>query len=179
MTYWSFILLIIHLWLLVFILICRKTMTKGNIWILALTKLSCLLNSIIFTSATVVSVAYYSVGYEESETWYEEISDLHIHCFNSLIILIDVLILSYPVVLLHYVYIFVFFLVYTFFSLVYWLADPKQNIIYIQIDYNNTVNAFLHLMALFFLSLVIHIFHFTLVSLKMYSSKQKREITNI
>jgi hypothetical protein len=148
---------------------------------MVLIKISCLIYTIIFTSASVVTLAYYSVGYQESESLYEQISDLHRHGLNWLVVVVDLYILSYPVSLLHYVYIFLFFLIYIFFTIVYWLVNPKQNIIYSQLDYNNPIGALFHVSLSFFLSLIVHIIHFLLAMFKNNLNRNKNIIiiTNV
>jgi hypothetical protein len=77
------------------------------------------------------------------------------------------ILLGYPVRLLHFVYVNAYGWLYALVTFVYFIIDPKNNIIYEQIDYNQPL---LILIAYFFLTILVFVmqtFHFLAYQLKV------------
>ena len=141
-------------------------------FILVLIKISWLLYNIIAISAILVTVGYFTyVNLTELEvepTWIAEIGNLHRHGVNSVVAIIDVFLLGYPVRLLHFFYTTIYGWTYAIVSLVYWLQNPKENVVYEQIDYNKPLVIFGYYLILTVSTFVMQSFHYFAYRFKLY-----------
>ncbi|CAF0970721.1 unnamed protein product [Brachionus calyciflorus] len=144
--------------------------------ILFLIKTSWLLYNLIVQSAIVVTVAYFAyvliMDLEKEPTLFAEIGNLHRHGLNSLIAIIDIILMAYPVKILHFIYASLYGWSYAFVIFFYWLQDPKKNIIYEQIDYNKYLQISAIYICLTILTFFLQIFHFLAFHLKLYLKKK-------
>ena len=96
-------------------------------FILVLIKISWLLNNIVAISALIVTVVYFSYAYlsdlEAEPTWAHELGNVHRHGINSIVALIDVVLLAYPIRILHFVYVNIYGWLYAFVNLFVKLAQ--------------------------------------------------------
>jgi len=136
--------------------------------IINLSGVSCLFYTIAVTSATLVTLGYYSlVSLEKLEdAWYALIGDLHRHCFNSVVILVDVFFLSLQIRIAHYIYILLFFFCYLSTNFMYWCQDPTKNIVYKKLDFNKPVEAFFMILLAIMIGFLVHILLFLVHKLK-------------
>ena len=115
--------------------------------ILALIKLSWLLYNLIAIAAIVVTIGYFSYIWifelDMKHTWLHELGNLHRHGFNSIVAIVDILLLAYPVRIHHHIYTNVYGWLYALVIFIYWLVDTKKNIIYEIIDYNKPLRIIL------------------------------------
>lgn len=132
-------------------------------FVLILIKIDWLLNNLVAISALMVTCIYFSYAYlvdlEAEPTWVHELGNVHRHGINSLVALVDVIMLGYPIRILHFVFVIVYGWVYAFVTFLYWFSDPVNHVIYDQIDYKNPMKimtAYLFLTILVFLMQVTH-----------------------
>ena len=131
--------------------------------ILVMIKISWLLYNIVVISAIIVTVVYFSYvalfNLQVEPTWVQEIGNLHRHGINSVVAVIDILLLAYPVRIYHFVYINLYGWLYAFVTFLYWSHNPKENIVYDQIDYGQPlkiIGVYLILNIFVFLLQIIH-----------------------
>lgn len=132
-------------------------------FVLILIKVSWLLNNLVAISALIVTCIYFSYAYifdlNAEPSWAHELGNVHRHGINSLVALVDVIMLGYPIRILHFVYVIIYGWVYAAVTFLYWLQNPKENVIYDQIDYRNPLKlgfCYLFLTILVFLMQVTH-----------------------
>lgn len=151
-----------------------------NLWIqahvpkalLVLIKISWLLYNIIVISAIVVTTGYFSYAFimdmETEPTWIAEIGNLHRHGFNSLVAIVDIILLAYPVKILHFVYTCAYGWCYAIVTFIYWTLNPKKNIVYEQIDYGKPIQIMVIFTMLTILTFLMQMIHFFAYQLKLY-----------
>ncbi|RNA08555.1 rolling stone [Brachionus plicatilis] len=103
---------------------------------------------------------------ETEPTWIAEIGNLHRHGFNSLVAIVDIILLAYPVKIMHFVYTCAYGWCYAIVIFIYWVQDPKKNIVYKQIDYGKPVQIMVIFTMLTLLTLAMQTFHFFAYQLK-------------
>jgi hypothetical protein len=140
-------------------------------FILVLIKTSWLLYNLIVTSAILVTIGYFTFvtifELQVETTWLAEIGNLHRHGLNSIVALVDIVLLAYPVRLLHFIYPAIYGWVYAFVIFFYWLENPKENIVYEQIDYSKPFKVFGYYVLLTFLTILMQSLHFAAYKLKI------------
>lgn len=140
--------------------------------IMVLIKISWLLYNQIVISAIVVTVGYFSYVYitelETEPTWFSEIGNYHRHGVNSIVAIVDIVLLAYPVRILHFVYTLAYGWTYALVTLFFWLQNPQKNIIYQEIDYNRpfTILAFYFLLTV--VTFFLQLFHFFAYKFKLF-----------
>lgn len=82
--------------------------------------------------------------------------------------IVDLILLGYPIRVLHFVYVNGYGWMYALVTFVYFVFDPKENIIYEQIDYNHPAQILLAYLILSFLVFLMQILHFLAYRLKVY-----------
>jgi hypothetical protein len=146
--------------------------TKTPWFIKFMIKISWLLYNIVAISAIVVTVCYFSYVFfaqmKPDPDILMQIGDFHRHGLNSLVVIIDIIIVSYPVFILHFVYTVVFGYVYALATFIYWFLDPAENIIYFTLDYSKPMTISIFYLFLSFLTFVLQFMHFSVYSLKLY-----------
>lgn len=159
---------------------CTSDSASWKLWIeahvptviLILIKTSWLLYNLIVISAIVVTTGYFTyvtiMDIEPEPTWIAEIGNLHRHGVNSLVAVIDMVVLAYPVRVLHFVYTSFYGWLYALVTFIYWSQNPKVNIIYEQIDYNKPLLILFYYTLLTGLTFVMQIFHFLAYQFKLY-----------
>jgi hypothetical protein len=139
--------------------------------VLFIIKLSWLLYNNIVVSATVVTVGYFTFvsicGYQFDSTWMAELGNLHRHGFNSVVAIIDLILLAYPVRILHFVYTASYGWIYALVTFFYWLTNTKENIVYEQIDYNKPVMVMSYYVLLTMMTFFMQMLHFFAYQLKL------------
>lgn len=132
-------------------------------FVLILIKIDWLLNNLVAISALMVTCIYFSyaslVDLKAEPTWAHELGNVHRHGINSLVALVDVIMLGYPIRILHFVFVIIYGWVYAFVTFLYWFSDPVNHVVYDQIDYKNPMKimtAYLFLTILVFLMQVTH-----------------------
>ncbi|CAF1055615.1 unnamed protein product [Brachionus calyciflorus] len=140
--------------------------------ILILIKVSWLLYNIIVISAIVVTVGYFTyvvlMDIQTEPTWIAEIGNLHRHGVNSLVAIVDIVVLAYPVRILHFVYTSIYGWCYALITFLYWTQNPEKNIVYEQIDYKKPMQILGIYVILTTLTFVMQIFHFFAYQFKLY-----------
>ena len=140
--------------------------------ILILIKISWLLYNIVAISAIVVTVIYFTYVYftnlQVEPSWVQEIGNLHRHGINSIVAIIDILLLAYPVRLFHFVYCSLYGYLYAFVTFLYWLNDPKENIVYEHIDYAQPLKIVGFYASLSIMVFILQTFHFLAYRLKVF-----------
>ncbi len=140
-------------------------------FVLFIIKLSWLLYNNIVVSATVVTVGYFSFvaicGYEFDSTWLAELGNLHRHGFNSLVAIIDLVLLAYPVCILHFVYTASYGWIYALVTFFYWMYNTKENIVYEQIDYNKPFTVMVYYTLLTMSTFFMQMLHFFAYQVKL------------
>lgn len=139
--------------------------------ILILIKISWLLNNIVAISALIVTTIYFGYAYivdlEAEPTWAHELGNVHRHGINSLVALVDVIMLAYPIRILHFIYVMIYGWVYAFVTFLYWLSDPKEHVVYDLIDYKNPLTIVFGYIFLTILVFLMQITHFLAYRLKV------------
>lgn len=140
--------------------------------ILVLIKISWLLYNLIVISAIVVTIGYFTYIYitdmETEPTWLTEIGNLHRHGFNSIVAIVDIVLLAYPVRILHFVYTAIYGWLYALVTFIYWLQNPSENIIYQEIDYNKPLTILGYYALLTVLTFVMQVFHYFAYKFKLF-----------
>lgn len=140
-------------------------------FVLILIKISWLLNNLVAISALIVTCLYLGyaniVDLEAEPTWAHELGNWHRHGINSLVALVDVIMLGYPIRILHFVYVIIYGWVYAVVTFVYWFQDPKKHILYDTIDYKNPFKMMLYYVCLTILVFLMQITHFLAYRLKV------------
>jgi hypothetical protein len=141
-------------------------------FVLFLIKLSWLFYNIIAISSIIVTVSYFTYVYiadlQMEPSWIMELGNIHRHGFNSLVAIIDIILLGYPVRILHFVYTDLYGWIYAFVTFLYWYQDPTKNIIYETLDYAKPITIVIKFTILNLLVLVMQILHFAVYQLKLY-----------
>lgn len=141
-------------------------------FVLILIKISWLLNNLVVISALIVTCIYFSYAYlvdlEGEPTWVHELGNVHRHGINSLVALVDVIMLGYPIRILHFVYVIIYGWVYAVVTFLYWIQNPKENIIYDQIDYKNPLKLMIGYLLLTILVFLMQVLHFLTYRLKIF-----------
>jgi hypothetical protein len=139
--------------------------------ILFLIKFSWLLYGNIITSATLVTIGYFSFmsigNYEFDSTWVVEIGNLHRHGFNSLVAVVDLVLLAYPVRIMHFVYTAGYGWLYALVTFVFWCINTRENIVYEQLDYNKPFQVVFYYALLTLLTFLMQLLHFFAYQLKV------------
>lgn len=140
-------------------------------FVLILIKISWLLNNIVAISALIVTTIYFGYAYivdlEAEPTWAHELGNVHRHGINSLVALVDVIMLAYPVRILHFIYVMIYGWVYAFVTFLYWLSNPKEHVVYDLIDYKNPIKIVFGYVFLTILVFLMQITHFLAYRLKV------------
>ncbi len=140
-------------------------------FVLILIKIDWLLNNLVAISALMVTCIYFTYAYlvdlEAEPTWIHEIGNVHRHGINSLVALVDVIMLGYPIRILHFVYVIIYGWVYAFVTFLYWMSNPKEHVIYDQIDYKNPMKIMTAYLFLTFLVFLMQVTHFLAYRLKV------------
>jgi hypothetical protein len=140
--------------------------------ILILIKLSWLLYTLVMQSALMVTIGYFTyVTYAELEvedSLSGEIGNLHRHGFNSVVAIIDLVLLAYPVRILHFVYTSAYGWAYAIVTFFYWIQNPKLNIVYEQVDYGKPLTIAFYYLMLTLLTFIMQIMHFFAYQFKLY-----------
>ncbi len=167
MTYWSFIVLIVHLWLQVGVVRIRSAPINKIAWV-------CFTN--VAVTAPLVTTGYYSFVEMEPGAW-TDLGDLHRHLINTVIVIIDIIMLMYKINIVHFFYLVLYFVLYVCLTYIYWFIDPSKNIIYKQLNYSHTklFSTFLFLILSISCSFFFHMFHFFLCFFK---SNLRRQYNN-
>lgn len=93
-------------------------------------KLTWCLADIVYAFGIIVTVIYFGVLFRSIGVTKGFIHDLNMHAFNSVQILIDIVIVARPVRLLHLLYPLLYGICYLIFSVFYWLQDKQNNVLY-------------------------------------------------
>lgn len=145
--------------------------------ILALIKISWLLYNQIVISAIVVTVGYFTYVFiteiETEPTWLSEIGNYHRHGVNSLVAIVDIVLLAYPVRILHFVYTVAYGWLYALVTFLFWLQDPAKNIIYQEIDYSRPLTIVACYIGLTALTFILQVVHFFAYRFKLFISSCK------
>lgn len=140
--------------------------------LLVLIKISWLLYNIIVISAIVVTTGYFTyallMDIDTEPTWMAEIGNLHRHGFNSLVAIVDIILLAYPVKIMHFVYTCAYGWCYAIVTFIYWMQNPKKNIVYEQIDYGKPIQIMVIFTMLTILTFVLQAVHFFAYQFKLY-----------
>lgn len=140
-------------------------------FVLILIKISWLLNNLVVISALIVTCIYFSYAYifdlNAEPTWVHELGNVHRHGINSLVALVDVIMLGYPIRILHFVYVIIYGWVYAVVTFLYWLQNPKEHVIYDQIDYRNPLKLGICYLFLTILVFLMQVTHFLAYRLKV------------
>ena len=149
-------------------------------FILFLIKISWLLYNQIVISAIVVTVGYFTYVFinelETEPTVFSEIGNFHRHGINSIVVIIDIILLGYPVRILHFVYTLAYGWSYALVTFLFWLNDPKKNIIYKEIDYNRPMAILGYYLALSLMTFLLQVIHFFAYRLKLFLRYECRVI---
>ncbi len=133
-------------------------------FILVLIKIDWLIFNLVAISALIVTCMYF--GYtllfdlDAEPTWIHELGNVHRHGINSVVALIDVIMLGFPIRILHFVYVIIYGWVYAFVTLIYWLQNPKEHVIYDQINYKNPMKMIMGYVLLTMIVFIMQIAHF-------------------
>lgn len=140
-------------------------------FILNLIKISWLLYNLIIISALLVTIGYFAhvrlLGLEVENTLLGEVGNFHRHGINSIVALIDLVLMAYPVRLLHFIYTAFYGWLYAFVIFIYWYQNPKKNIVYEQIDYGKPFHMIGMYILLTFVTFIMQTFHFAAYKLKL------------
>ena len=149
-------------------------------FILILMKISWLLYNLIVISAILVTIGYFTYvnlnGLQMEPSWITEIGNLHRHGVNSIVAIVDIILMAYPVRILHFIYTSLYGWTYAIVVLIYWIQDPKENIIYEQIDYNRPFMLLGYYFLLTFLTLVLQTLHYLAYRFKLYLKEKYLEV---
>lgn len=88
--------------------------------------------AVISNFAFIITFIYFAVLYPHIYAPGQKIRavDFHIHGFNSVVIIIEMMICAFPIRLLHAIYPMIYGLTYVLFSIIYWAFDHKNNVVY-------------------------------------------------
>ena len=140
--------------------------------ILCAIKVSWLLYNVVVVSAILVTTGYFSyvllnnVSVEPS--WITEIGNLHRHGVNSVVVIVDLVLMAYPVRLLHFVYSALYGWTYASVSFAYWYQNPTRNVVYEQIDYGQPAKVLSLLFFLTFLTFILQFLHLIAFKFKLF-----------
>ena len=141
-------------------------------FVLILIKTDWLLFNLLAVSALIVTCMYFTYSYlvdlQAEPTWIHELGNVHRHGINSIVALIDVVMLGYPIRVFHFVYVIIYGWVYAFVTLVYWLQNPKDHVIYDQINYRQPFKMILGYVLLTMVVFFMQVAHFFVYRLKVY-----------
>jgi hypothetical protein len=108
-------------------------------FILILIKIDWLLFNLVAVSALIVTCMYFTYSYvvklEAEPSWIHEIGNFHRHGINSVVALVDIIMLGFPIRVYHFVYIIIYGWVYALVTVIYWYQNPDENVIYDAINY--------------------------------------------
>ncbi len=133
-------------------------------FILILIKIDWLIFNLVAISALIVTSMYF--GYtlvfdlDAEPTWIHELGNVHRHGINSVVALIDVIMLGFPIRVLHFVYVIIYGWVYAFVTFLYWLQNPNDHVIYDQINYKNPGKMIVGYFLLTMVVFIMQIAHF-------------------
>ena len=143
---------------------------KSTTWYM---KLTWFLGNILYVFGIIVTLVYFTALFPSIGVTDGFIHDLNMHAFNSLQILIDIVIVARPVRLLHVIYPFLYGVCYLIFSVIYWSEDKKNNVLYPGVlDWNEPrqTGIFMGLLAVLGIPLLQLIF-FGIFRLRLYVYK--------
>ena len=100
-------------------------------------------------------------------TWITEVGNLHRHGVNSIVAVVDVVLLGYPVRIFHFIYIIIYGWAYAIVCYIYWIQNRKENIIYEQIDYNKPVMLIVYYFMLSIVTFFLQVLHYLAYRLKL------------
>ena len=106
-------------------------------------KLSWLLFNATISFSVVVTVVYFGALYPmlAAKGYTPGVMDINLHAINSLMVILELLLSAFPVRLLHVVYPFIYGVTYVVFSVFFWMGDPKNNVVYPILDWNEPATA--------------------------------------
>jgi hypothetical protein len=155
------LMLVAHLWLAAIVTFFSRFDQPGR-FIVAVSRISAIMYSIVFTSSIIVTFGYYYLAPTNNlpRAWLAQLGDLHRHFFNTLVTLVDLFLLDRVVNLVDFMYIVFYFCCYIITNTIYWSQNAVNNVVYRQLDFNKPIEAFFFLAIAFISSSVIHFFHF-------------------
>ena len=133
-------------------------------------KLTWLLGNIFYTFGIVVTIVYFAAVHQGGTSYH----DLNMHAFNTVQIIIDIVIVARPIRLLHVVYPFVYGMCYVIFSAIFWSQDKVNNVLYANVlDWNNPGTTAIVIVVLAFGGIpLIHLLLYGIYRLRLYAFKQ-------
>lgn len=140
--------------------------------VLVLIKISWMLYNQIVISCFVVTIGYFTYVWltdlETEPTWLTEIGNLHRHGFNSIVAIIDIILVAYPVRIFHFLYTAIYGWLYALVTFLYWFQNPPKNIIYAEIDYSKPIAILGYYVSLTLLTFAMQIIHFFAYKFKLF-----------
>ncbi|XP_018322706.1 protein rolling stone [Agrilus planipennis] len=132
-------------------------------------------NTIATDLAFLISIVYWSLLYDSNDL---DTMNVMIHAMNSVLMLLDLMVVAHPVRIVHF-YLPVFFgIVYLVFSLIYWSAGGTDrygcSYIYTILDWNKPGQTSAFCIGVLFFYLILHLFSFGVYSLRMFLFKKLR-----
>ncbi|KAL3841564.1 hypothetical protein ACJMK2_019687 [Sinanodonta woodiana] len=137
-------------------------------------KLTWLLANIVYVFAFIVTIIYFTAVYPTLGMAGTNMNDLNMHAFNTLLVLIDSVIVARPVRLLHFVNPVIYGLLYCAFSAIYWSADKTRNVLYKNVLDWNQPGIAIGVMAGLALVVIplLQFMHFLIFRLRLYLSEK-------
>ena len=109
-------------------------------------------------------------------SWITEVGNMHRHGVNSLVAIVDIVLMAYPVHILHFIYTTMYGWTYALVVFFFWIQNPKENIVYEQIDYNKPFKLLGYYMLLTFLTFVLQCLHYLAYRFKLYLKEKYLEV---
>ncbi|KAK3593932.1 hypothetical protein CHS0354_011536 [Potamilus streckersoni] len=137
-------------------------------------KLTWFLANVVYVFAIIVTIIYFSAVYPTLGMAGTNINDLNMHAFNTLLVMIDALVVARPVRLLHFVDAVIYGLLYCVFSVIYWSADKTRNVLYKNVLDWNQPGIAIGVMAGLAIVVVplLQFMHFFIFRLRLYLSER-------
>ena len=136
-------------------------------------KISWCLFSIVSSSASVVTIVYFTALYPRVGPGYISEEDINLHLMNSVLVLLEYVISALPLRLLHIIYPELYGLTYVIFSYVYWTFDHSRVLYPGVLDWNYPRKTIIHLFLVAAIGVpALHFFWFTLYQLGLYIHKR-------
>jgi len=128
--------------------------------------------NLISIAAIVVTVSYFSYVYvtelQVEPNIITEIGNMHRHGINSLVTIVDVIILAYPVRIYHSFYTMLYGWMYTLVAFLYWLPDKENHVIYVTMDFNKPMLTLIGCIFLSSVTVFLQFIHYLVYRLKLY-----------
>ncbi|GLV39931.1 uncharacterized protein CBL_10827 [Carabus blaptoides fortunei] len=139
------------------------------------------LNTIAVNGAVFVSLVYWTMVFDPR---IDSLSVINIftHAINAVILLVDYFIVAHPIRLLHFYIPCCFNLIYVAFSIMYYLLSGTdkhdRHFIYAILDWKTPQSTIKNLLFTVFLVLVLHIFLYFYILLRMFIAKNRFKSTD-